>query len=253
MSRPKDEGRAIQMEMWKLVGLLSDDNANIHLIKELRKGRVPADASLYRETMCGGLLSCDRKENPDLAMAGISVADPRFQVETTQKFGGFFADLSVYTPPATYLIEDKAMLFGIVQHELRHFMDFLDNGRRPVDTDYYLQGDYDIDLDRYSRNITEMRAHADQAASLLRIMGGADNAKKAIKQSHFGMAMVPEMTKAMMSFIDMLDEENAVKEFVEPPGVVVRSEDHEVRALVGHLQKMFEVMRLSNSIRPKKV
>jgi len=250
MSRPRDEGRTVQMEMWNLVGLLSDTEANLRLISKLKTG-LKEEAALYKKTMCGGLLSCSAEEHPDMAFAGISASNARFEFSAFKKFGGIFGELEVYPAPSTYLMEDRAMLYSVIQHELRHFMDFLDNGRRPIETDYWLSGSYRIDLDKYSRNITEMRAHADQAAALLRIMGGAENAKKAIRQSQIGMSMVSEMNNAMMLFIDMLEEENIVKEFVEPPAAVARSEDHDVRTLVGHLQRMFEVMRLSNSLKAK--
>jgi len=85
-------------------------------------------------------------------------------------------------------------------------------------------------------------------------MGGAENAKKAIKGSHFGSMMISEMTDALMAFIDALDAENraaGVKEAIDPPAAVVRSEDHDVRALVGHLERMCEVMKFSNNVRQK--
>lgn len=250
MSRPRDEGRTVQMEMWNLVGVLSDPETNIRLIPKL--GKSPTEeVTLYKRPMCGGLLSCSKEDHPDMAFAGISASDARFEFRASKKFGAIFGELQIYPAPFTYLLEDRAMLYGAIQHELRHFMDFLDNGRQPVEIDYWLSGGYGIDLDRYSRNITEMRAHADQAAALLRIMGGGENAKKAIRQSQLGMSMVPEMTKAMMLFIDMLEKENTVKEFVDPPAAVVRSEDHDVRTLVGHLQRMFDAMRFSNSLKHK--
>lgn len=254
-SRPQGESRTNQMEMWSIVGMISDNDSNIRMLLSRDK---TSEKVLYKKKTCGGLLACPGDENPDLAHAGI-VADAsksRFEFLSFVMRGGYFGEVYFFPAPMAYAMDDRAMLFGIIQHELRHYMDFLDNGRKPIETDYLsqTQGGYELDVDAYARNITEMRAHADQAASLLRIMGGAENAKKAIRESHFGAMMVSDMSEAMMAFIDALDRENAsaVAESIDPPAIVARSEDHEVRKLVGHLERMCEAMKFSNNLRSKR-
>lgn len=255
-SRPRGDGRVNQMEMWQLVGILSDNKTNIDMA--IDKGGPAGEKTLYNKKTCGGLLACPGDQNPDLSLGGIA-KDPamsRFEFQSFRKGVAFFGELHFFPAPMRYANDDRAMLFGIVQHELRHYMDFLDNERRPIETGYLRDsaGGYELDLDAYSRNITEMRAHADQAAELLRIMGGAENAKKAIRESQFGLMMVSELSEAMMAFIDALDRQNGsvAAEAAEPTAVVVRSEDHEVRRLVGHLERMCEVMKFSNNVGPKK-
>jgi hypothetical protein len=257
-SRPRGEDRTNQMEMWEITGLLSDNRTNAFLMTS-KNAEMPAERILYRKKTCGSLLVCSADDNPDLAFGGISTDESksRFEFVAFRMHGAVFGEVHIFPSTLVYGNDDRAMLFGIIQHELRHYMDFLDNGRKPIETDYIHKSadGYELDVDSYARNITEMRAHADQAANLLRIMGGAENAKKAIKGSHFGSMMISEMTDAMMAFIDALDEENkkaGVKEAIDPPAAVVRSEDQDVRALVGHLERMCEVMRFSNNVRQKR-
>ncbi len=255
-SRPQGEDRTNQMEMWEITGLLSDNRTNAFLIAN-KNSEMPAERTLYKKKTCGGLLVCPGEDNPDLTYGGISTEEPRFEFVTLKMNGTFFGEVNLFPSALVYYNDDRAMLFGIIQHELRHYMDFLDNNRTPIKTDYVQKTSdgYEIDLDAYARNITEMRAHADQAANLIRIMGGAENAKKTIRASSFGSMMISEMTDAMMAFIDALDAENkaaGVNEAIDPPAAVVRSEDHEVRALVGHLERMCEVMRFSNNVRKKR-
>jgi hypothetical protein len=257
-TRPRDESRTNQMEMWEVVGLLSDNRTNAFLVIN-KDTSMPAERILYRKKTCGGLLACSGEENPDLVFGGISTDESksRFEFVAFRAHGAIFGEVHLFPSALIYDNNDRAMLFGIVQHELRHYMDFLDNDRKPIETDYLHRSadGYELDVDAYSRNITEMRAHADQAANLLRIMGGAENAKKAIKGSQVGSMMVSDMKDAMMAFIDALDAENraaGLKEYSDPPAAVARSEDQDVRALVGHLERMCEVMRFSNNVRQKR-
>lgn len=255
-SRPRGDDRTNQMEMWEVVGLLSDNRTNAFLIRN-KDASMPEERVLYRKSACGNLLACSGDDNPDLAFAGISTSRPRFEFVAFRRNDSVLGEVHLFPSPLTYRNDDRAMLFGIVQHELRHHMDFLDNGRMPIETDYLHRSSdgYELDVDAYSRNITEMRAHADQAAALLRIMGGAENAKKAIRESQFGSMMVSDMTDAMMAFIEALDKENesaVARESIDPPAIVAKSEDHDVRKLVGHLERMCEVMRFSNNVRRKR-
>jgi hypothetical protein len=247
------------MEMWNLVGLLSESADNARLALDASRG-LDFEEYLYDEPLCGGLMICSDQNRRDTAEAGIVTNRhaSKFEMQSRGSGGVFEAMVLILPAPLIYGVNDRAMLFAVIQHELRHYMDFLDNDRKPVEANYWVPsgpGSFELDVDAYSRNITEMRAHADQAANLLRIMGGAENAKKAIKGSHFGSMMISEMTDAMMAFIDALDEENkkaGVREAIDPPAAVARSEDHDVRALVGHLERMCDVMRFSNNVRQKR-
>lgn len=256
-SRPRGEDRTSQMGMWEIVGLLSDNRTNAFLIVNKDQG-MPVERVLYRRQACGSLLVCSGDEHTDLAFGGISTdaSKSRFEFISFRGSERIYGELHLFPAAMIYENDDRALLFGIVQHELRHYMDFIDNGRRPIETNYLHKaaGGYELDIDAYSRNITEMRAHADQAANLMRIMGGAENAKKAIRESQIGAMMISDMTDAMMAFIEALDKENKsaeASESVDPQAVVVNSEDHDVRRLVGHLVRMCEVMKFSNNIRRK--
>lgn len=257
MSRPRGEDRTNQMEMWKVVGLLSVHTLNAFAILKVAAGIESRDDVLYKAELCGGLVLCDGGDNFDMALAGISMAGRNSRFEFRSMEEGPFSAVLIFPSPLIYTMNDRAMLYGVIQHELRHFMDFVENGRKPIESDYFVphDGGYELDVDKYSRNITEMRAHADQAAALMRIMGGGVNAKKAIRESHLGGHMIPDIVEAMMAFIDALDEENrraGFSESIDPPAVVARSEDHDVRALVGHLERMVEVMKFSNNVFPRK-
>lgn len=254
-ARPKGDDRTNQMEMWTLVGLLSDRTTNQTIM--VAPSLAPRGGNLYDKKICGGLLTCYEEKGNNRALATV-VSDPsktRFELRVAGPQNGPFDAVLIIAPTAlTYKVEDQAMLFGFVQHELRHFMDFMDHNWKPVkDLEYtrVIPGGYEIDIDLYTRNITEMRAHADQATAIIRIMGSAENAKKAIADSRLASGMIPEIRESMMLFIDLLAKEASISEMVEPPAVVVRSEDHDVRKLVSHLERMFEVMRFSNNIRPK--
>jgi len=253
-SRPRDESRVSQGEMWKVVGLLSDNQENAHLLVQMLKG-YDFENYVYERPICGGILLCSGNQG-DIAEAGIITnrRESKFQFSVYESNEGFEGRLIILPAPMVYSLDDRAMLFGIIQHELRHYMDFIDNDRKPIEQDYLNQtvsGGFELDVPAYSRNITEMRAHADQASALLRVMGGAKKAKEAIKSSQFGSMMVSDMTDAMMAFIDALDKENGAKvqESLEPPAAVVRSEDHDIRELVGHLKRMCEAMKFSNNVR----
>jgi hypothetical protein len=256
-TRPRDAGRTNQMEMWSLVGLLSDSADNARLALDASRG-MDFEEYLYDEPLCGGLMLCSDQNRRDTAQAGIVTNRhaSKFVMKLHESGGIFDATVLILPSPLIYEVDDRAMLFGVIQHELRHYMDFLDNDRKPVEANYWIPsgpGSFEIDVDAYARNITEMRAHADEASTLLRIMGGAEKAKKAIKESQFGSMFV--MKEAMMAFIDALDAENratGVKEAIDPAAAVARSEDHDVRALVGHLERMCEVMKFSNNVRQKR-
>jgi len=247
-TRPRDSGRADQMEVWKLVGLLSDDLTNAIFSLALGRG-VDLSKKLYEESLCGGLVLCSGDPR-DIAIGGVvgKLGDSKFGFQPSES--GDSCIVFIIPNALIYDVEDRAMLFGIIQHELRHYMDFLDNERKPIPVDYYVDkgdGDYEVDVAAYSRNITEMRAHADQAIVLVRIMGGAKNAKSAIERSQLGGGL---LQGAMMAFIDALEAEaRSLGENFDPPAVVRQAEDHDVRKLVFHLGKMCELIKFSNNVR----
>lgn len=256
-SRPQGD-RSNQMEMWKLVGALTDANKNADIMLAYSRGQAPKDVVVYDRNLCGGLVDCPAEKGRNRAFGSIvgNPADTRFELRV-EGYQNMPLDASLIIAPTAliYSVSDMAMIFGFIQHELRHFMDFIDNDWKPVkDLEYQrvIPGGYEIDIDKYGRNITEMRAHADQCIVLIKIMGGAENAKKAIEESVFASGMIPEMRKTMLVFIDLLGKEASMKESFDPPAVVVRSEDHDVRKLVSHLERMCEVMRFSNNIRLRK-
>lgn len=247
--RPGDSGRVDEMEVWKLVGLLSDARINSVIMLAESLGIV-LDKKLYERYLCGGLMTCQDNQ-ADIAIGGVmgKLGDSKFSCSFSES-----RECIVYILPNAliYDMDDRAMLFGIIHHELRHYMDYLDNDRNLIPPDYYVDkggGDYEVDVAAYSRNITEMRAHADQAIVLIRIMGGAKNAKAAINRSQLGGGLLQD---AMMAFIDALEAESrsrSLGENFDPPAVVRQAEDHDVRKLVFHLGKMCELMKFSNNVR----
>lgn len=239
---PKNETRINQMEVWTLVGKVSDLDSNLKVFKSF------SPIEVYEKEICGGLLFCSN-DSLGKAVGGIHPVKPEIMFWMLPN--DMVGHLSFIPTALVYYENDRAMLAGFVHHELRHAMDYMDTGTAP-ENDYMKMGssgEYEIDEAAYSRNIYEMRAHVDQAMSLVRIMGGPENAKKAIRGSQFYRQLLPETVATMISFIDNFYED--VKENIEPPAVVVRSEDHDVRSLVLHLEKAIELVRFSNNIKRK--
>lgn len=241
---PKNETRINQMEVWTLVGKVSDRETNVEGIKAAlgMRGRF---IKVYEREICGGLLFCSNR-SLGKAVGGISPERSEIMFWAGEDKIGH---LSFIPRALVYYDDDRAMFAGFVHHELRHAMDFMDTGIMP-ENDYMKMGSsggYEIDEAAYARNIFEMRAHVEQAMGLVRIMGGPENAKGSIRNSQFARGLVPETVATMISFIDNFYDE--LKENIDPPAIVARSEDHDVRSLVMHLEKAIELVRFSNNVK----
>lgn len=259
-SMPKDHSRLDQMEMWRLVGAVSDNGLNAAILLDFMLGMSAREKIVYSRPLCGGLVLCSEK-NGDSALAGVTPkpSKTKFECVYWNKVGRdeIYCTLIMLPLALVYSTEDKAMLFGILQHELRHYLDFLEENRsvkQGEEEEYMVKsedGGYEIDVDKYARNIHEMRSHAEQAATLIRIMGGTDNAKKALRNSQFGSIMLPAMVETMEIFIELLGKREVTSEALDPVTIVRRSEDHDARTLKGHLERIIETMSFSNNVRPK--
>lgn len=255
--KPKDENRTNPMEMYFFVGALSDKNAN--LVAAVHSNSLNQDLVVYDKPISKNLLVDDYNSLGD-AVSLITKNPNRFQcsfIAREKEKNNFIGYILFAHPPSYYDEKDKFVIFSILQHELRHAMDFVDNNNKPIPNDYVFpksDGSYEIDVDLYSRNITEVRAHSDQARIILKLLG-RKLAKDAIKTSKFTLAD-SEMREAMLILIDALADEAGVAESIEgivnPPAVVVKSEDHEIRKLENHLVKILELLKFSNFVRFKK-
>lgn len=261
---PKDENRTNEMEMRNFVGSLTDQMANYLSFSDPR-GKTH-DIVCYDKPLSRNLLleDCPKLEN---AVAVITHNEDIMQCSflTWKREDDFIGTVLFAHPPANYDIRDKFFLFSVLQHELRHAMDFVDNNNAPIENDYLFpkdDGGYEIDTELYSKNFTEVRAHSDQARVLLRLVG-RNLAKDAIRNSRFTLADAA-MREAMVILIDALAAKDSsiknvgvgsyaenIDRIINPPAVVVKAEDNEIRQLELHLYKILDLMRFSNFIRKK--
>lgn len=254
--KPQDEDRTNHMEMYYFVGALSNKEAN--LVAAIHPNSLTQDLIVYNKPISKNLL-VEEYEALENAVSLITKNPKMFQcsfVSREQNKDNFTGFILFAHPPSYYDDKDRFVLFSILQHELRHAMDFVDNNNKPIPNDYMFpnkDGGYEIDVDLYSRNITEVRAHADQAKVILKLLG-RKLAKEAIKTSKFTLADT-EMREAMIILIDALADEASISENISdianPPAIVVKSEDHEVRKLENHLTKILELLKFSNFVKFK--
>lgn len=252
-SKPKDTSRTNEMEMYEFVGALSNVKTNTSCLVVQLVGLPIKDEIVYNKPLSNNLLN-GQYSNLEKAFAAISGDHNSYiqafisrEVKKDEWIGSVFFII----PPMFYEVEDKHMLFSTVQHELRHALDFVDFNNKPIPNNYMkpqLDGSYEVDIDLYSRNATEARAHSDQAMLLIKKLG-KEEAKKTVRGSKISLANA-EMREAMVLLIDKLAEE-VVEENLSPVAVVSKAEDTEARELVDHLVKILELFRFRNFVRFK--
>jgi|LakMenEpi03Aug12_release.lakeMendotaPanAssembly.Ray.scaffolds.fasta_scaffold04759_4 hypothetical protein len=250
-SKPKDNSRTNEMEMYEFVGALSNTKTNIDFIAigMLLGGHIN-DEVVYDKMLSDNLLK-GQYSNLEKAFGVISLNRSSYIqafIAKEDKKDEWTGDVLFIMPPMLYEEQDRHMFFSTVQHELRHALDFVDFNNKPIKSDYMkpqLDGSYEVDIDLYSRHVSEARAHSDQAVVLIKKLG-KEEAKNVIKNSRFSLAS-DEMREAMVLLIDKLAEE-AVKENLAPVAVVSKAEDSESRELVNHLTKILELFRFRNFI-----
>jgi hypothetical protein len=164
-------------------------------------------------------------------------------------------EMIVRAVPLVYTMEDRALLAGIIRHELRHAADFVSVGGNISGMGGANQEIAFTNPDLYIRSIQECRAFSDQLNWLLKTMGGNSSAVlRAIKSSKF-FGMSPDFAKVAEYFLDGLvkqQNEDAtppphptlVSKAPKAPGLV----DEQAHQILSLLSKIINKMRFSNFV-----
>lgn len=241
-------------EVWKFAETMADPQKNADLMLKLVSGQMFSPIPRYGpKKICGNLLMANspllkdaRGEivpHPKLAMFGFGLEPP------------VAGELIVATVPVAYTMEDRALLAGIIRHELRHAADFISMGGhvKGVGATGELAA---LDPDAYVSHIMECRAFSDQLKWLLKLMGSSAAAvMKAIRSSPF-FGMDPDFAKCAEYFLEGLTKqknEAALPAMHQPPAMVRKAETPHGKMqfdqITQLLHQIMQKMRFANNVR----
>lgn len=243
-------------EVWRMAFAVSDNGKNRRLWQSMVVGSGSPDDLLVYSNRLGAITKV-----PDIlghATGAISAENPGFYCEPRKrpnfmaaahgmKAPGIESHVHVAPPPLEYDNRDRAMLVGIIVHELRHAMDFHEMGDTMGQTSYNRnKGTHvEIDIDEYGRNVLESRAHADQVKSIIQSMGGGERARSALRETTLAGMFVPRLRESMLELIDLLC---GIEESYRPE-VQVRVERDQAEQAVAIIREICESFEFRKYVR----
>lgn len=238
--------------VWSMVRRMSNNEANrawVELIE--RVGTKLPDVTVFKSPLdemvkVPGIMGVVSGE--------ISQEDPGFYCspmtkDETGELRGKVANLvRIAPPPLVYTNDDRALLAGIILHELRHAIDFHEMGGTMGSIDYTrdMGTHYEINIDEYARNILECRAHADQVKNLISTLGGGERARRALRETAFSRIFVPELRDSMLELVDLLCSKN---ENFSPPAIVRTVDRNESERAIDIIENICESFRLERFLK----
>ena len=152
----------------------------------------------------------------------------------------------IQAPPCYIDNEDKELLRGIITHELRHAVDWI-NPKIEVE----VTGHYAPDVKRYAESLTEARAFASQLESLMERIGNPNKVMQLLKSGGGGPF---RMNRELMSYaIDFLKNYKQYREqaeplFTQPPAIVRPAQESAAAYVAQKIAKIVSSMLFSNFI-----
>lgn len=232
-------------EIWKFSEAMASPRQNAELMAHLMIGIDFHPIMRYGpKKISGNLLNLN---SPLLREAtGEIVSHPKqmlfgFGVEEPIK-----GKLIIAAPPVAYTPEDRALLAGIIRHELRHAADFVHmggNGKGMATGELAT-----TDLDGYVNHIMEARAFSDQLRWVLKLMGNnVPLVMDALKKSAF-FGMGDTFAKVAQYFLEALVKHK--NEAVVPIVSKAENPDMQVNAKKAAylVMKILKIMQFSNLV-----
>lgn len=231
-------------EVWNLVRRLSNNNINRVWMKIVLEGKVFPGVDVYQGSLAGMV------KIPDIQGTVLGRISPEgdFYCEPKKIEGKIISQVMIAPTPCEYDNEERAMLSSIVIHELRHAMDF--HELKSTAGPNYIQdkgSHYEIDMDLYARNIFEARAMADQVKILITTLGGAERAKRVLRESILARESVPRLRDSMLELVDLLCS-NKNENLENPPAIVIRDEN-KIEQSIGMVRDIVESFKFSRFVR----
>lgn len=142
----------------------------------------------YKKPLSDNLLTIS---SPKLKYAQGTVTD-----RATPKFAFYLFDgeykagnLVIRIPPVLFDDEDKVLLRRILKHELRHAVDWLNPEIQDEPSGKYVREGYIFNLEKYTTNRYEARAHAEELRDLMKQIGDVNKVLQLLqKRSEFSMS-----------------------------------------------------------------
>jgi hypothetical protein len=253
---PESDSPQIDSEVWTFTEAMADARKNATAISWAISARgkhsSQSDVRYGPKRISGNLLLVNSPLLKDAV--GIVTLDPSNTQCSFIPDGPpeIIGSLIIALPPFTYSMEDKAILAGVIRHELRHASDFVSMGGKVSGIGYPSKMTMDLDRAAYYSHIVEARAYADQLRWYLRMMGN-DSGKvmSALAQSElFGADK--ELQECAKYFLEEISK-SPVSEDAQPvakhANMAGMSEKTMVNKAVQNLSKIVELFRLKHNIK----